>query len=419
MTYRVTAFALGALVCVKPAIAHDFVSRPFVLAEKAVADLQAARDQVLALPTTSTKTKQAALTFVATAFVWDKFNLSVCFWQTEQLDLLRAIKDQAELWTVGTRIRFDFGIGGFRKCTDERSADIRVTVKPLPMEYYAPQDRAQIAWDFSQYGNLPSKIRAKVSMSLVHTPDYFFRGDTPDLNFVVAHEFGHALGLMHEHQRIDCSQYLADKSIVMDVYRFTNEDDYNTFVDNISQIPESDISLRPQSVGSFDVTSIMLYNFPQRIWKTEDNPCARAKDVQHPDSRDIETINYFYGIPTASSVAGISSPSPAASVAAPTGAASVARGGAASPAGRPSARELAQSDQPSARNTRSSLTRSSAKKALEDAENQHLRAAASGSPARGGAGGGNGASVEENQRAAASVRTLLDAMNRVLEPSRQ
>src|SRR5689334_18434071 len=93
-----------------PGRTHDLISNEYLRGERALADLQAARDRVLAEPQASVDTKQAAQAFVATAFVWvDHPNLTVCFWQTNQPDLLRAIADQANRWTVGTRITFDYG----------------------------------------------------------------------------------------------------------------------------------------------------------------------------------------------------------------------------------------------------------------------------------------------------------------------
>jgi hypothetical protein len=205
-----------------------------------------------ASPTVSTETKQAAQAYVATAFVWDKTTFSVCFWQTDNPTLLQNIKDQADLWSEGTRIRFDFGIGGFRKCNDERSADIRVTVGSVPVNYYAVNDRPAIGWDFSEYGNLASKVAAKVSMSLVRVPRYLTLGDSLDFNFDVAHEFGHALGLIHEFQRIDCTQFLASKQTVMQVYGFKTDADYDLFVQNLKQISSSDTTLLPQELFNFN-----------------------------------------------------------------------------------------------------------------------------------------------------------------------
>jgi hypothetical protein len=72
----------------------------------------------------------------------------------------------------------------------------RPAVGAVPVDYYAANDRAAIGWDFSEYGNLASKVAAKVSMSLVRVPNYLTLGDSLDFNFDVAHEFGHALGLM-------------------------------------------------------------------------------------------------------------------------------------------------------------------------------------------------------------------------------
>jgi hypothetical protein len=289
---------LAALVAPAPSIAHDLISDRFVAGEKAIADLQVARDAVLLLPNTSTDTKEAARGFIATAFIWDRPSLSVCFWQSDQPALLQAVIEQANLWSSGTRIRFDFGQPAIRICKDAQSADIRVTLKPLAASYYAPNDLPLIAWDWSEYGHVAADLKARVSMSLVHAPQYYAFSQTAAFNFVVAHEFGHALGLIHEHQRVNCADYLADKKQVMAAYGFKTDADYNTFVANLTQIPASDPALRPVTVGGFNIKSIMVYNFPQAVWKTQaNNPCARPSDIEHPNQDDLATVNYTYGAP--------------------------------------------------------------------------------------------------------------------------
>jgi hypothetical protein len=436
--------ALITISGITPAISHDFVSEQYIAEAKNLADLQAARDEVLSLPAVSSESKQAAESFVAQTYVWGKPNLSVCFWQIDQPKLLQAIVKQANLWTVGTKIRFDFGKSGIRKCANERSADIRVTVGKLPETYYAVEDRPAIAYDFSEYGNDASKILAKVSMSLIQLPGYFIHLDPNDnskyynkqFNFDVAHEFGHALGLMHEHQRMDCTKYLASQDVIMHTYRFTTEDQYKLFIKNIAEIPISDPLLNPKRISSFDVNSIMLYNFPQEIWITRvNNPCARPEDVQYPNKNDIAAINYVYGAPPAAAIAAISPRKPTALDRALTGAtASISSRApraldeipaAAASASPPlptrggisgGAMQLAQERN----NAPPPLTRESAKKVLEDAEAEHTHAAEraqAGSARGGGVGdGGGGGEALQNARAAASIRALLDAMDRVTTP---
>jgi hypothetical protein len=353
---------LAAFLAPAPSIAHDLISDRFVAGEKAIADLQIARDAVLSLPNTSPDTKEAARGFVASAFVWDRPNLSVCFWQSDQPALLQAVVEQANLWSSGTRIKFDFGQLGMRICKDAQSADIRVTLKPLATNYYAPVDLPLMAWDWSEYGNLAAVLKARVSMSLVHAPQYYAFSQTAAFNFVVAHEFGHALGLIHEHQRVNCADYLADKQTVMAAYGFKTDADYNNFVTNLTQIPASDPILRPVPVGGFNIKSIMVYNFPRAIWKTQaNNPCARPADIEHPNQDDLATVNYGYGAPVV-----------------------VARGG----GGRTPSREQAR-------------------KVLLAAYHEHTRLA----PAPVARGGGESQAAATNREAAEAIKKLLQAMD--------
>jgi hypothetical protein len=184
------ALTFAVFLAPLPGSAHDSISNQFIAGEKALADLQAARDTVLSLPETSADTKEAAQGFVAAAFVWNRPNLSVCFWQRDQPTLLQAVVDQAKLWSSGTRIQFDFGQPTIRTCKNAQSADIRVTLKPLATSNYAAVDLPLIAWDWSEYGNLAAVLKANISMSLVHAPQYYAFSQTAAFNFVVAHEFG-------------------------------------------------------------------------------------------------------------------------------------------------------------------------------------------------------------------------------------
>jgi hypothetical protein len=372
--------------------AHDMLSDQFISGEESLAEAQAARDEVTSLPDTTADTRQAAESFVATAFVWDHTKLSVCFWQTDNADLLEAIEAQAASWSSGTKISFDFGGKSARQCSNGDSADIRITLKPMPVDFYAKSDRALIAWNWSEYGSLSSILKAKISMSLISATQFFSFNMDNDFDFLIAHEFGHALGLIHEHQRLDCMPYLADKKTVMDAYGFKKDSDYDAFILNFQQIPLSDPALRPASIGLPDANSVMMYNFPQRIWNPNlaQNPCARPQPVQHPGIQDIEAINYLYGTPSIT---------PDSS--------------------QPQSTGSSQGPPPG------HLTQAAARAALEGAYSQHVKLAdAAGliASARGGVGEKEqreaAASARANSTAARTIHNLLDAIDQATSPDR-
>lgn len=159
----------------------------------------------------------------------------------------------------------------------------------------------------------------------------------------------------------------------MAAYGFKTDADYNNFVANLKEIPASDPVLRPASVGAFNIKSIMVYNFPQGIWKTQtNNPCARSDDVEHPSQDDLATVNYTYG-----------------------GLATVARGGGSAAPSREEARKI-----------------------LLAAYQEHTRLAAE-PPAR---GGGESEAAAGNRKAADSIQKLLRAMDdahRAFTPARR
>jgi hypothetical protein len=315
----VATFVIVVGVGLSNATAHDAnsLTTKFVRAEQAIAEAAQSRDDVVSSSSLSPDSKQAAESFYYAAFVWDHPEITVCFWQTNPEDdaLIDAIMETASRWTKTTRIDFVYKENGaIRRCHDSKSADIRATLDPMSPSYYMPGD--PIAWDWARYGRIAGQNDAKVSMSLVHARQYFLTGDISDLHFLAAHEPGHALGLIHEHQRLDCVQYLDDAGIKR-VWPNWTDQDIAIFKQNLAKIPASNAAV---AIGSYDLRSVMMYNFDQRIWRHDaaatTNPCARPSNVEYPSPQDIAGVERIYGVraPSAPPVAAASTTTtPAAS----------------------------------------------------------------------------------------------------------
>ncbi len=280
------------------ASAHDpgALTPKLMRAEEAIAAATQSRDQVLASSSLPGANKQAAESFYYLAFAWDHPSVTVCFWQTDPAynELINAIMDTATRWSAKARIEFVYKDGSaIRRCHDSTSADIRITLDALPASYYMPGD--PIAWDWARYGKIARQNRALVSMSLVHARQYYLTDDLLDFHFLAAHELGHALGLIHEHQRLDCASWLSDAGIKT-VWPAWTDQDVAIFRQNVEQIPTSRSAL---TVGSFDIHSVMMYNFDQRIWRqprsAETNPCSRSAEVEYPSPQDIAGVVRLYG----------------------------------------------------------------------------------------------------------------------------
>jgi hypothetical protein len=297
------ALVSGVLVHGLPekAAAHDIagMSDKFIRVERALAKAREAHDAVVASDQLSVGEKQTAQTYYFAQFRWDHASATVCFWQTGDDALIEAIMQVARVWTTGANIDFVHkdDMGRIRRCTDSGSADIRVTLDTLASSYYAAGD--PLAWDWSRYGNTSAQNSAKVSMSLVSVRLTHDLGAMQDFNFLVAHEFGHALGLIHEHQRQNCGTWLDDNGIKL-VWPTWTATDIQIFKSNLDLIPSSWATFAPTTAGAFDLRSIMMYNFDQRVWRKptageSPNPCVRAEKVQYPSKQDLDGVRAMYG----------------------------------------------------------------------------------------------------------------------------
>jgi hypothetical protein len=190
----------------------------------------------------------------------DKRVLRVCFMESPQ-QTRRRIARFANQWTeVRTRLSFDFGDRNDpRLCDPEDGSITHIRVGFDEVGY----------WSMVGQDSLHLVPQAEKSMNLEA-----FDNDPPDqveFRRVVLHEFGHALGLQHEHQNplSECEREFDWERI----YRyfegppnFWNKD----LVDhNMRSIHEPGLM-----ADEFDRRSIMLYTFPaEHFLKAETSPC--------------------------------------------------------------------------------------------------------------------------------------------------
>lgn len=242
---------------------------------------------------------QAARSIYQAAYQWSKREIKVCFWngtEEQQRDVIRI----SDVWHQAVPgVRFNFGDSdSIRQCslTDLRDEtgmpDIRIALESNRSELYHSINLASKNGDWSYPGKAVSKDPAyPTTMNLVASMDLRRRRQTIDYFFNVRHEFGHAMALVHEHQREVCKgkfnvQAIADSQGWTFAYAAAQ----------VEALPDS--SNNYNYFGAYDNKSIMQYNFLQ-AWYMPDqgnkvNPCRRDDDVFDLSELDKVVVANLY-----------------------------------------------------------------------------------------------------------------------------
>jgi hypothetical protein len=232
-----------------------------------------------------------------------------CFWNGSD-SLQRTVIQSDAAWAGAAAITVDYfdPTGQIRKCVDASSGDIRIALdNTMPGLDYGPGREASTNWStVGRQANYSPPFqpgsRYKVTVNL---PDVFGQaqiGNWEGFNFLVRHEFGHARGLLHEHQRQICANSF-DVEAIAASQKWTIEDAKQA-VAAFDQLPNAMNFYRPKAVGEYDKTSIMQYNFASNWYKETGvpNPCQRPNVVSAPSPGDIATLIAMYGAAPAASM---------------------------------------------------------------------------------------------------------------------
>ena len=110
------------------------------------------------------------------------------------------------------------------------------------------------------------------------TPD----SDDAELNRVVMHEFGHALGLIHEHQNPEGGIQWNEPAVIADLSGPPNSwDEEQIRVNVLSHYPQEDVTSTP-----VDADSIMMYPIPE-AWTLDGFSADLNEDVSTQDREFI------------------------------------------------------------------------------------------------------------------------------------
>jgi hypothetical protein len=175
--------------------------------------------------------------------------------------LRRKVVEYANAWTEHANLRFDFG--------NDPRAEIRVSFTFDPGS----------SWSALGTDALVDRYFPR------HQPTMnfgWFEDATPEaeLRRVILHEFGHAIGCIHEHQNPLNGIEWNEQAVLEHFSGWPNQWDEATIRFNVL-----DKYSRPQIKGTeFDQDSIMLYAFPPELTRngvgTKENDRLSAKDIE-------------------------------------------------------------------------------------------------------------------------------------------
>ncbi|SAL49763.1 hypothetical protein AWB67_02270 [Caballeronia terrestris] len=245
-------------------------------------------------------TVAAASSIFYRQYVWHKSDLQLCFWNGTD-EQQREVISVADVWhAAAPNMTFNYIENGkVRMCelsdlknTDHLS-DIRISLSgDDPRPIYSQDVISMRNGDWAYPGNVYSQNRAfPTTVNLAAAMELRKAGRLRDYYFDVRHEFGHALGLFHEHQSQICKGWFNIKAIAKD----TNwtEAYAETQINALGSAPNV-LGI----VGGYDNQSIMQYNF-EPSWYMPDrqgqpNPCRRPNSVDNLSNLDKAVIDALY-----------------------------------------------------------------------------------------------------------------------------
>ncbi len=224
--------------------------------------------------------------------VWPTHNITVCFWNgtTELQDF---VMEKASVWSDAANINFIYKTNGKNNiCQDATSAFFRINLDPEATDLFVDQD-SSIDGDWSYIGRYSLNTKLRVTINL---PDVVRLRDKDPIWTIhaIRHEFGHALALMHEHQRALCDPWFNYQAISK-MSGWTVE----FAKSQIGKFPDSELQYL-EIVGNYDQQSIMQYNFSKDEFieiPGKKNPCYRETPIDNLSQQDIAGIQVLYGAP--------------------------------------------------------------------------------------------------------------------------
>lgn len=167
-------------------------------------------------------------------------------------------KDNINKWAPHTNLFFKF--------TDKPDGDIRITA----------DNETKAAW--SRIGTDAKRVPPpKPTMSIG------FNKPRASVASTIQHEFGHALGLKHEHQHPDRTLEL-NKTQIYEAYGLQGKERYEANHDIIRPFPRREVKL-----SAYDQHSIMHYGF-SKSWVNDAKAISKPAQLSEGDKNFIQSI---------------------------------------------------------------------------------------------------------------------------------
>jgi len=209
--------------------------------------------------------------------------------QIKQLEtqlMRRALSAKGKQWRVGEVIDIAF-IGG-----NSVQRRFVITVANEWLRYA----NVKFNWnvDVSKSDVRISFVENMGSWSYIGTDALFIPDDRATMNFgwldkgTVLHEFGHMLGLLHEHQNPDGGIEWNEEMVIRDLSGPPNNWDESTIRHNVLNKPPKDST----NGTNFDPNSVMLYFFPA-AWVKSGVGTKSNDDLSDVDKKYISELYPF------------------------------------------------------------------------------------------------------------------------------
>lgn len=195
------------------------------------------------------------------------------------------VAEIARRWSddPGMGLKLDFGKPGSPRVCDPNGRESQIRVSYDQPGYWSQLGQNSVIYTAQEEPSLNLQDFDKVDPSVL---------DQPEPRGIILHEFGHALGILHEHQSpvSNCVNEFDWDYITRYLSGPPNNWDEETIKFNMAPFSGEDLMMT-----EFDPKSVMIYAFPKEYYlKGEQSSCFIPHENTEISESDRITINYMY-----------------------------------------------------------------------------------------------------------------------------